>query len=367
MSATVEIKKASWRNIEIKNVTLPLNRAFKQAANKKDGIGTIVVDASSISKMFPSQFRDASNIRIKVNQHHIKVTGVVDEVNNDTTVISETLVDVPLEGEFNGETEEAAIKRINERFAILDEMTAAISNNDIKAMIVAGPPGIGKSSGVETVLLRNNILQSTFCDDQNFYYEIIKGSISPVGLYTKLYEFSDKNNVLVFDDCDDVLLDPLSLSLLKAALDSSKKRILSWNKQSWIRNIDDAPPDRFEYRGGIIFITNLDFTQCRSKVLKPHLDAMLSRCHYLSLDVNTIRDKFLRIKDVTLNSDMLADYEFSSDEKNYILDYMKANMNNLRELSLRTVIKIADVIKMKGIDGNWQNIVNLTVLKRKDE
>ena len=35
----------------------------------------------------------------------------------------------------------------------------------------------------------------------------------------------DKGNVLVFDDCDSVLMDDLALNIPKAALDSGKKRI----------------------------------------------------------------------------------------------------------------------------------------------
>ena len=36
--------------------------------------------------------------------------------------------------------------------------------------------------------------------------------------------YSQTGDVLVFDDCDSVLMDDLSLNILKAALDSGKRR-----------------------------------------------------------------------------------------------------------------------------------------------
>ena len=50
-----------------------------------------------------------------------------------------------------------------------------------------------------------------------------------LGLYAKLYEFSNSGNVVVFDDCDSVLLDDLALNILKAALDSGARRRIYWN------------------------------------------------------------------------------------------------------------------------------------------
>ena len=82
--------------------------------------------------------------------------------------------------------------------------------------------------------------------------------MSAIGLYTKLYEYSDKGNVVVFDDCDSVLLDDLALNILKAALDTSKKRRISWNTDStYLRK--EGIPDSFEFNAGAIFITNIKF------------------------------------------------------------------------------------------------------------
>ncbi len=86
--------------------------------------------------------------------------------------------------------------------------------------------------------------------------------MSAIGLYSKLYEFSDSKNILVFDDCDSILLDDVALNLLKGALDSGKKRVISWlSESSALRR--EGIPDRFEFKGSVIFITNLKFDKMK--------------------------------------------------------------------------------------------------------
>ena len=128
-------------------------------------------------------------------------------------------------------------------------------------------------------------------------YEVVKGAMTALGLYAKLYEHADANHVLVFDDCDSVLMDELSLNILKAALDSGKRRVLHWNADS-AKLRSEGIPNKFEFKGGVIFITNVKFENVRSKKLQDHLEALQSRCHYLDLTLDTMRDKFLRIKQI---------------------------------------------------------------------
>ena len=123
------------------------------------------------------------------------------------------------------ETDEQAMDRIRERFDILHEMTKATVSGDIRAMIVSGPPGVGKSFGVE-----QEIDKATMFDKlagKRLRAEVVKGSATPIGLYQTLYKYSDTNCVVVFDDCDSILLDDVALNLLKGALDSGKKRKIS--------------------------------------------------------------------------------------------------------------------------------------------
>lgn len=255
------------------------------------------------------------------------------------------------------ETDEQAIERIRERFDILDEMTKACVNGDIRAMIVSGPPGVGKSFGVET-----EIEKATLFDQiagRQLRCEVVKGSATPIGLYCTLYKYSDPNCVVVFDDCDSILVDDVALNLLKGALDTGKKRKISWLSDSNVLRREGIP-DSFEFKGSAIFITNLKFDTMKSQKLRDHLDALQSRCHYLDLTLDTMRDKLLRIRQIAEDGALFSDYDFSKETQDSIIEFMEQNKERLREVSLRMAIKIADLRKMSG---NWKRLAETTCMK----
>jgi hypothetical protein len=256
------------------------------------------------------------------------------------------------------ETDEAIVERLRSRFEVLKDMTQAVKEGTVRAMIVTGPPGVGKSFGVEEVLSKEDLFNTL--GQRKPKYEIVKGAMSAIGLYAKLYQYSEKGNVIVFDDCDSVLLDDLSLNILKAALDSSKKRTISWNTDSRMLR-QEGVPDKFEFKAGAIFITNIKFENVRSKKLQDHLSALESRCHYIDLQMDTEREKCLRIKQITEDG-MLDSYDFEGNEKEEIIDFIMTNRAKMRELSLRTVLKIADL--RKSMPTNWKSVAEVTVMKR---
>ena len=256
------------------------------------------------------------------------------------------------------ETDEEIVQRLRERFEILTEMTKAVKTGDVRAMIVSGPPGVGKSFGVEAVLEKDGLFDTL--GGRKPKYEVVKGAMSALGLYAKLYEFSEEKNVLVFDDCDSILMEDLSLNILKGALDSGKKRMIAWNTDSRLLRTEGIP-DRFEFKGAAIFITNIKFEHVRSKKLRDHLDALESRCHYIDLQMDTEREKILRIKQI-VNDGMLDSYEFEACARDEIVDFVVHNAGKLRELSLRMVLKIADL--RKSFPTNWTAMAKTTCMKR---
>jgi hypothetical protein len=251
--------------------------------------------------------------------------------------------------------------RIATRFEILDEMSAACIKGDIRAMIVSGPPGVGKSFGVEQQLEKASLFDKIANKRQK--YEVVKGAMTALGLYAQLYRYSDKGNILVFDDCDSVFGDELSLNILKAALDSGKRRRICWNSDSRLLR-EEGIPNAFEFKGSAIFITNLKFENVRSKKLQDHLEALESRCHFVDLTIDTERDKMLRIRQVNRDAQggLFGDYSFMNNEAELILDFMEANRTKLRELSIRTALKIADLVKMSP--NKWQALAMNTVMRR---
>jgi len=279
-----------------------------------------------------------------------KATSNVIEFDTDAIAAKEAAVEK--------ETDEQILERLTERFDILTEMTKAVKAGDVRAMIVSGPPGVGKSHNVEAVLQKDGLFDTL--GERKPRFEVVKGAMSSIGLYSKLYEFSDSKSVLVFDDCDDILQEELSLNILKGALDSNARRFISWNTDSRILR-SEGIPDRFEFKGAAIFITNIKFEHVRSKKLRSHLDALESRCHYMDLEMDTDREKLLWIKAI-VQQGMLDRYDFDAKTTNQVLEFINKNKSALRELSLRMVLKISDL--RKAFPKSWEAMARTTCMKR---
>jgi len=323
--------KIRGNDVELQGMVFPLVEEFKVGARG----GYVTVDGSAVPG-FP-----ARNIKIMCNG-----PDAYEAAGNSKVTKKE-------------ETDEEVVQRMRERFEMLEDMTRATKKGDVRAMIVSGPPGVGKSFGVEKVLGKHDII-SDLDPGRPKKYEVVKGAMSAIGLYCKLYNYADRDNVIVFDDCDSVLLDDLSLNILKAALDSKKTRRIHWNTDSFkLRN--EGVPDSFEFKGSAIFITNIKFDNVKSKKLRDHLEALESRCHYIDLTIDTEREKMLRIKQITEDG-MLNEYGFHESKVDDIVDYVDINKKKLRELSLRTVLKIADLAK--AFPDKWEAMAENTVMRR---
>ena len=338
MTGFVKIKSGTYRNTKVENEVFPLVKHYTVGAKG----GFITVDGTG-------QF-GKDKVRVLVDA----VTDFEFVHADEYTGIVNTAVKTPV----STATDEERIAQIAERFDILDDMTKATLNGDIRALIVSGPPGVGKSFTVERELERSALFDQI--SGQRVKSTIVKGSASPIGLYKELYKYSDSNCVVVFDDCDSILFDDVSLNLLKGALDSGKKRKISWLSESRVLK-NEGIPDSFTFNGSVIFITNLKFDQVRSNKLKDHLEALQSRCHYLDLTLDTMRDKILRIKQIAATGVLFADYDFEQCVQDEIIDFMDVNKNKLREMSLRMAIKIAEL--RKSFPLKWESLAKTTCMK----
>ena len=337
----VLIRNGAYRNTPVRNVSFALVKDFTTGA--KGNFVTVQSDG-----YFGSEH---DVVRVKV-----------DSIEDIEIVTGDTVVKAPAKNTIDfvkpQETEEQAMTRIRERFEILTEMTKAATAGDIRAMIVSGPPGVGKSYGVEAEVEKACLFDKL--SGKRLRAEVVKGSATPIGLYQTLYKYSDANCVLVFDDCDSILLDDVALNLLKGALDSGKKRKISWlSESSALRR--EGIPESFEFKGSVIFITNLKFDQMKSQKLRDHLDALQSRCHYLDLTLDTMRDKLLRIKQIANDGVLFQDYEFEQYQQDDIIEFMNTNQVRLREMSLRMALKIADLVK--SFPAKWRLMAETTCMK----
>jgi len=344
----IKIETGAYRGEDQSGRVFPLVKEYQKYAGSKQG-GFITVDVTE-----QQGYEGLDKVRINIPD--ISAATVVPEAvyvsymeDVKSAIVSDDSTAV--------ENDEMAISRIANRFEILNEMTEAVATNKVRAVIVSGPPGIGKSYGVESTLERF----STFDDiaGQKRKFEMVKGAMSAIGLYKKLYEHKDHGHVVCFDDCDAILYDDLSLNLLKAALDSGKKRMLHWNTES--RTLyQEGMPNSFEFHGGVIFISNIKFDNVKSKKLQDHLQALQSRCHYLDLTIDSMRDRMLRIKQICRQG-MLEKYAMSPEDQEGLIQFIFDNRSRLREVSLRMVLKIADLWKMAP--DRYQTLAHQTCMK----
>jgi hypothetical protein len=254
------------------------------------------------------------------------------------------------------ETDEEIEQKLTDRFEILSDMTNAAIDGDVRALIVSGPAGLGKSFTVEKAL--------EAWDPNATSHRIVKGYVKAPALYKLLYQHRGAGSVLVFDDADDVFLDETAIGLLKAALDTTDRRIISYMTEGSLVDEESAErlPKSFEFRGTVVFITNYDFDAMidRGSKIAPHLSALVSRAHYIDLAMKTQRDYLIRIRQV-VKQGLLKNIGLSDDAQDDVVQFIEKNASRLRELSLRMALKIG-TLRRKD-DGRWMKRAIVTCCK----
>ena len=262
-------------------------------------------------------------------------------------------IKVMQEPEVSRETDAEVDARIADRFEILDVLTEACVVGNARALIVSGPAGLGKSFTVEKRLHD--------WDPNEVNHTIVKGYVRATGLVKLLYQYREAGQVIVFDDADAIFFDDVSLNLLKAVCDTTDRRRVSWLSEGGLIDEETAVriPRSFDFNGTIIFISNYDFDAMidRGHKLAPHLQALVSRSHYIDLQMKTRRDYLVRIRQV-IKQGLLADLSFA--ERSDVITFIETHSEKLRELSLRMAIKLGSLRK-QGDD--WARIAKITCCK----
>ena len=244
---------------------------------------------------------------------------------------------------------------IRERFSVLSILADGVAARNIRSLIVAGAPGVGKTHTLEEKLgeakRTGKVKEVT----------VIKGSISAIGLYVQLWENRKAGNVILLDDIDAVFGDEEAMNLLKGALDTTKKRRISWAKvSSFLRDADI--PNSFDYEGQIVFITNTnpDAVIERAGKMAPHMAALVSRSVFLDLCIHDAESIMIRVEQVLAESSMLEQLKLTKGQAAEIVGWMHQNLQRLRSVSLRTVIQLAGFVKTTD---DWQSLARATLLK----
>ena len=244
---------------------------------------------------------------------------------------------------------------LRERFDILSLLTQGAIGSNIRAVTVTGAPGVGKSYTVEQLLEQAG-------DHKGTGYEVIKGAISAVNLYKVAYRMRKPGSVIVLDDADSIFNDEEALNILKVLCDSSETRRVSWMKESNALIADDIPQS-FEFKGAMIFISNLDFQRFvdegKNKYAQ-HFEALMSRSLYLDLRLHSRSELGVWVEHVAVSGKIFEREGLTSAQGKSVLAFLKTNREKLRELSLRTLLKTSQLVKTHK---NWEPMARILLLK----
>ena len=271
----------------------------------------------------------------------------------------------------NGENYAQRHKVIKDRYASFESICEQVCLGVFPSLIVSGPPGLGKSHTVKKVVRKLKLKETNTSND----FEVeeakeenrrqrtvswISGTIRGPGLYIQLWE-QREGGVIVLDDSDDIFRDETALNLLKSVLDSKDQRIVSYHKLARFLEENDIPQS-FEFKGSIIFCTNIDMEaeMQKSNILSPHFHALIDRSLYLHLQMRNQYDYFVRVNQV-IDEGLFHELQLSKKEIKEVIDFVKENLENFYLLSLRLVYYIG--VMRKRNEKTWKHDVKVTKMR----
>ena len=193
---------------------------------------------------------------------------------------------------------------INDRFSFVEKLVKMVASGTQASAVITGQGGLGKTYTVMKTLDQTGykdisdlasfeagtVLNMAKC------YTVVKGYSTAKGMYRTLFE--NNNGVIVFDDCDAVLKDPVALNILKGALDSYGRRIISWNADMR----DEDLPRSFTFTGKVIFISNMN---------ADNIDQAI-RSRSMMIDLSMSADqKIERMETIIQSEEFMAEFEMA--------------------------------------------------------
>jgi hypothetical protein len=249
------------------------------------------------------------------------------------------------EAKLAARTDDEIVSDIKDRFDIYFDMIQGTYEDTTSALIVSGSAGVGKSYTAEWALEHAEKTKS-------IKYRIVRGMITPIDLYELAYNMSNPGNVIVLDDADMIFDDEIGLNILKSLLDTSVERRVNWMTDHPRFKGTDALPKEFIFRGSMIFLTNKDFQkyidESKGKYVA-HMEALMSRSIYLDLKMHSRREVACWARHLVLRNKILRQLPtpdgkpITESEETMLMDWIRDNTDNLRELSIRTALKLGRI------------------------
>jgi len=245
--------------------------------------------------------------------------------------------------------------RIRKTFSALSTIVKGVIAGHLRSVVVSGAPGCSKTWTIEHELNRGQAMEK-------IKFNSVKGTMSAIKLYQALYTSQSRGDVLLIDDCDKIFDNEESLNILKASLDTGDVRMVHWNKESSI--LEQAGiTSPFEFEGSVIFVTNKDFAAeiAGGSKMSVHYEALIDRSLYLDLGIHTRREIIVRISQVIFSDEFLSENSLTADEAKSIMIWLNKHQDELRAVSIRTVLHLMSLVK---VDGSWESLADVMMLKR---
>ncbi len=222
---------------------------------------------------------------------------------------------------------------VAERFEFIEKFTKLVARGVIPSLVITGSGGLGKTHTVIESLKSMGLTEDTIGSKSGDFLKI-SGYSTARNLYTTLYH--NRKGLVIFDDCDFVFKDVIGASILKAALDSGERRVVSWGAESK----DDDVPSRFEFLGKVIFISNLS--------LDKFPQAVVSRSMLADITMST-EEKIERIEHV-----FMQETRFDKKDKQEVIEFIRRNSTKFKDLNIRSAL---NTMKMKlAVGENWERM-----------
>jgi hypothetical protein len=250
-------------------------------------------------------------------------------------------------------TDSEILSDLRERFDILTLLTKGTVAKNIRAMVVTGAPGVGKTYSVEQILGQQ-------AKDK---HEIVRGTLSAINLYMLAYQYRHAGNVIVLDDADDIFHDEDALNILKVLCDTSADRIVSYRKEAHQLRENDIP-QQFSFNGAFIFISNIDFQRFVDEgknKFAAHMGALMSRSLYLDLQIHDRTALGVWVEHIAGSGRIFDRENVPMFLRQPILDFLKVHRDELRELSVRTLMKLCGLAKNNPT--NWQPVARVLLTR----
>lgn len=240
-------------------------------------------------------------------------------------------------------------KVFEKRYSSVETFIEKMASGDVFSLIVNGPPGVGKTHSVDAYLKK-------YAKDN---YKVISGHLTLLSLYSVLYGYRKKGQIVVLDDVDSVFSKVEGLNILKAAMDTKATRNIHWESPSGLLNTMQLPKN-FEFQGGVILISNIGFGGTNGKLVA-HLLALKDRSYCIPIAETTENSLFKQVCFMVLERGLMTALEVPDDAQQMLLEYIETNQRQLHTVSLRTVVKLAKIYKIDPVE--WRSMAEQSLLK----